>query len=257
MMNDVQELLDQYWAWVKDKTTLRQVNDWLEITTPHLDRHNDYLQIYIKSHESGFTLSDNGYILDDLEMSGCGIDMSKPSKRRTLLDMTLNGFGIRRNENRLEVSASPDNFPVRKHNLVQAMLAVNDLFYLATPWVSSLFYEDVVAWLDHTDIRYTPTIKLSGRSGYDHVFDFVIPKSREQPERVVKAINQPNRQTVQSLVFAWSDTKENRTPESRAYALLNDTERQVAANVMEALREYGVRGIPWSDREHVLLELAA
>jgi len=32
------------------------------------------------------------------------------------------------NDGRLEIQASPDNFAVRKHNLVQAMLAVNDLF---------------------------------------------------------------------------------------------------------------------------------
>jgi hypothetical protein len=41
------------------------------------------------------------------------------------------------------VHASPDNFPSRKHSLVQAMLAVNDMFYLAVPMVTSLFYEDV------------------------------------------------------------------------------------------------------------------
>ena len=32
-------------------------------------------------------------------------------------------------------------------SLLQAMLAVNDMFYLAVPMVASLFYEDVVAWL--------------------------------------------------------------------------------------------------------------
>ena len=256
MTNDVQELLDQYWAWLKEKTTLRQVNGWVEITTPHLDRHNDCLQIYAKRQNGGFILSDDGYVLDDLEMSGCGVDTSRPSKRRELLDMTINGFGIKRNGNRLEVNTSPDRFPVRKHNLVQAMLAVNDLFFLATP-VSRLFREEVVAWLDQADVRYTPTVKFSGRSGYDHVFDFVIPKSKSRPERVVKAINQPNRQTVQSLVFAWGDTKEYRTPESRAYALLNDAERQVAENAMVALREYDVHGISWSNREHALAELAA
>ena len=256
MTNEVQTLLEEYRRWLKEKTTLRQVNGWVEITTPHLDRHNDCLQIYAKRHASGFTLSDDGYILDDLEMSGCGIDISRPSKRRTLLDMTLGGFGIKRNGNRLEVTTSPADFPVRKHSLLQAMLAVNDLFYLATP-VPRLFREEVVAWLDSADVRYTPTVKFAGRSGYDHVFDFVIPKSRNQPERVVKAINQPNRQTIQSLVFAWGDTKENRTPESRAYALLNDSEQQVAENAMAALREYDVHGISWSSRDRALPELAA
>src|SRR5215472_10093916 len=56
------------------------------------------------------------------------------------------------------------NFPVCKHNLIQAMLALNDLFYLAKPVVESLFFEDVVAWLDGNDVRYTPKVKFTGTS---------------------------------------------------------------------------------------------
>ena len=97
----------------------------------------------------------------------------------------------------LEVQTSPENFPARKHNLIQAILAVNDLFYLASPIVESLFFEDVVAWLEANDIRYTPKVKFTGTSGFDHLFDFVIPKSpRKQPERIVQAINRPTRDTA-------------------------------------------------------------
>jgi len=44
MINEIQKLLDQYLAWLKEKTTLSQVKDWIEITTPYLDRHNDICQ---------------------------------------------------------------------------------------------------------------------------------------------------------------------------------------------------------------------
>ncbi|MGH2457697.1 MAG: DUF1828 domain-containing protein [Chloroflexota bacterium] len=152
-MNEVQTLLDQYWAWLRDKTTLRQINDLVEITTPYLDRHNDHLQIYARRRDGGFILTDDGYVLQDLEQSGCRID---GQKRQGLLKMTLSGFGVRLDDQALEVRASSENFALRKHNLIQAMLAVNDLFYLASPMVASLFYEDVVAWLDLADIRYTP-----------------------------------------------------------------------------------------------------
>ena len=254
MTNSIQQLIDQYWAWLKDRTILREVNGWVEITTPHLDRHNDYIQIYAQREGESITLTDDGYVLDDLEISGCNIDTPK---RQALLDLTLKGFGVRHTRGRLEVTASPENFPLQKHNLIQAMLAVNDLFYLATPMVSNLFFEDVVSWLDQSDIRYTPKIKLPGRSGYDYVFDFVIPKSRQQPERILNAITQPSRQTATLFVFAWSDTRENRSPDSRAYALLNDTEHRVAEPVLHALREYDIRPIAWSERERAMSELAA
>ena len=61
----------------------------------------------------------------------------------------------------------------------------------------------------------------------------------------------------QATAFAWIDTKEVRSPESRAYAILNDSERGVALTVMDALLSYDVRSIPWSRREEVVEELTA
>ncbi len=137
------------------------------------------------------------------------------------------------------------------------MLAVNDLFYLASPVIASLFHEDVAAWLDGANIRYTPSVKFSGKSGYDHRFDFVIPKSTNQPERVLRAINRPSRNTAQRAVFSWIDTKEVRSPDSRAFAILNDSEQSISENILESMRQYDVNPILWSNRKEVREELAA
>jgi hypothetical protein len=242
MIQDIQKLLDEYLAWLKDKTQLRQIEQWVEITTPYLDRHNDYIQIYARKANGDYTLTDDGYTIGDLEQSGC--KLSSP-KRQDLLKMTLNGFGVQMVDQRLEVRASNDNF------------ALNDMFYMALPMVASLFYEDVVAWLDLHEIRYTPKVKFTGKSGYDHLFDFVIPKSRYQPERILQAINRPNRDTAQVVAFSWIDTKEVRPTDSKAYAVLNDSEQKISAAVTDALRNYDVQPIPWRDRDQVLEELAA
>jgi len=254
MIEDIQQLLDNYVAWLRDKTTLRQLEEWVEITTPYLDRHNDCLQIYARRVNGGHVLTDDGYTIGDLEQSGCKL---QSPKRQDLLKMTLNGFGVQLRENALEVHASNENFGLRKHNLVQAMLAVNDMFYLAVPMVSSLFYEDVVAWLDLHEVRYTPKVKFTGKTGYDHLFDFVIPKSKRAPERILQTINRPSRETAQSVAFAWIDTKEVRSQESRVYAILNDSEQALSTTVLDALQSYDVQPVPWSKREDILEELAA
>ncbi|HPJ69057.1 MAG TPA: DUF1829 domain-containing protein [Desulfobacteraceae bacterium] len=254
MINEIQNLLDQYVRWLKDKTALRQVEDWIEITTPYLDRHNDYLQIYVKRENGGYILTDDSYTIEDLKRSGCELESKK---RSDLLTLTLNGFGVKLVQNALVMHASSDNFPLKKHNLVQAILAVNDLFYLAVPMVASLFLEDVTSWLNLSDIRYTPKVKFTGKSGYDHLFDFVIPASRKQPERVLQAINRPSRETAQSVAFSWIDTKEVRPENSRAYALLNDSEHIPSVSVIDALKNYDVNPILWSRREEVREELAA
>ncbi len=254
MIEEIRNLIDNYLVWLKDKTVLRQVKDFVEITTPYLDRHNDYLQVYAKRQNGTYLLTDDGYVLEDLQQSGCKLESPK---RQALLKITLNGFGVQMNEGRLEIHASPDNFALRKHNLLQAMLAVNDLFYLAVPMVLSLFFEDVVAWLDLCEIRYTPKVKFTGKSGYDHLFDFVIPKSRTHPERILHTINRPSRETAETLAFSWIDTKEVRPSDSRAYALLNDSERTISTAVADALRSYEVNPILWSRRDEARQELAA
>ena len=254
MTEEIQALLDQYWEWLRDKTTLRQVNGWVEITTPYLDRHNDRMQIYAIRRDGGYLLADGGYVLDDLEQSGCRID---GGRREALLAMTLNGFGVRRAENQLQVNATKSSFALRKHNLLQAMLAVNDMFYLAPPTVANLFHEDVVEWLDASNVRYTPNVKFTGASGYDHLFPFVIPKSNAQPERILRPITSPRRDSAQAMAFSWIDTRDVRPSESRAYAILNDSEKVVSAAVLDAMRSYEVNPILWSEREAALPELAA
>ena len=253
---EIQLLLNDYQIWLKEKTTLRQVDDsWIEITTPYLDRHNDALQIYARAQNGAYILSDDSYTIRDLEASGCNLDTAK---RKELLRLTLNGFGVSLNEDALEVRSTPERFPSRKHSLIQAMLAVNDLFYLASPIVQSLFFEDVVAWLDSSEIRYTPKPKFMGTSGFDHLFDFVIPKSpRNQPERILQAINKPTRDSAESFIYAWNDTREIRSLESKAYAVLNDNEQPVSSGVLDAFRNYKIEPVLFSRRQEVVAELAA
>ena len=194
MIAEVEGLIDQYLAWLRDRTAIREIDaEWVEITTPYLDRHNDYLQVYARRTSDGYLLSDGGYIVTDLRMSGCDLDTPK---RHGLLMMTLNGFGVRLEEGSLQVEAGQDDFPLKKHSLLQAMLAVNDLFYTAVPWVRSLFLEDVTTWLDTIEARYTPEVKFTGKTGFDHVFHFVIPRSSRYPERLVHAVTAPTRQAA-------------------------------------------------------------
>ena len=100
MIQDIQKLLDDYTAWLRDKTSLREVADWVEITTPYLDRHNDYIQIYAKKANGSFVLTDDGYTIGDLEQNGCKLNSPK---RQDLLKMTLNGFGVQLHGDALEV----------------------------------------------------------------------------------------------------------------------------------------------------------
>ena len=190
---ECQKLIDAYLDWLRRGIAVEEVDGACELTTPFLDRHNDHLQVYAVKRNGNIVLSDDGYILSDLRTSGLEVDTPK---RKMVLESVLNGLGVRKEDNQLMVEASAKNLGQRLHSLVQAMLAVNDMFVMAQPHVVSFFWEDVRLFLDSHEIRYTSRVKLAGKSGYDHGIDFLIPKSRTRPERILQAIAAPKRDNI-------------------------------------------------------------
>lgn len=255
---ECQKLIDSYVDWLRQGLSVEEVGGSFELTTPFLDRHNDHLQVYATRRNGNIVLSDEGYILSDLRTSGLEVDTPK---RKLVLDSVLNGLGVRVENSQLLVEASAKNLGQRLHSLVRAMLAVNDLFVMAQPRVASFFFEDVRAFLDSHHVRYTERVKLAGRSGYDHGVDFLIPKSRSRPERIIQAIAAPKRENIFAYLWTLSDTRAARTSDStqeaEAYAFLNDQEQSVGGDVIEALNACRVIPAVWSQRSEYVQALAA
>ncbi len=88
-----------------------------------------------------------------------------------------------------------------------------------------------------------------GKTGYTQHFDFAIPATKNQPERILRAINDPNRDNISSLIFSWNDTRKSRPPKSTAIAVLNDTEQKLRDDNINALIEYDIRVVPWTKKE--------
>lgn len=245
LMSEVHSMMDSYFAWLKSETELKKAEgDWVEIETPHLDRHNDYMSVYLRrSGREKYELSDGGAILQDLEMSGFSID-TKPRKR--ILDEKLTAFGVRMEGGAICVNTSRLDFPTKKHSLIQAMAAVNDIFSAPASYTGTLFFEDVQNWLDDNDVRYLPNVKISGKSGYDHMFDFSIPHSRRAPDRFLQAISSPSKDIVSKTIFSWLDIQEARE-NSRLFIVLNDQKKKIPAGVLVAMENYELQHAGWND----------
>jgi hypothetical protein len=253
---ECQKLIDAYVGWLRQGLSAAEIGEACELTTPFLDRHNDHLQVYATRRNGNIILSDDGYILSDLRTSGLEVDTPK---RRMILDSVLKGLGVRAENEQLLVEASPANLGQRLHSLVQAMLAVNDMFVMAQPRVASFFFEDVRNFLDSHDVRYTPRVKLAGKSGYDHGVDFLIPKSRKRPERILQAIAAPKKENIFAYLWTLNDTRAARSGEAQAeaYAFLNDQEQEVGGDIVEALNVWDVVPAKWSQRSQYVEALAS
>lgn len=247
-------LIEAYITWLRGGLKAETLDHACELTTPFLDRHNDHLQIYAIKRNGRIELNDDGYIMSDLRSAG--MEFNSP-KRKEVLQSLLSGLGVHVDGNVLKVEASPKNVGQRIHSLVQAMLAVNDMFVMAQPRIESFFWEDVRDFLDDHDIRYSSRVKLAGRSGFDHAIDFLIPRSRLRPERFLQAINNPVKTSITNYVFSISDVREVRGGEPEAFAFLNDRDRSVGGDMLEALEAYEVNPVLWSEKERYLESLMA
>lgn len=256
LKQELESLVSDYFNWLKEETRLKtfeEYEDYVSISTPHLDRHNDFLEIVVTRSDTGFELSDDGYVLGDLEASGCPINTPK---RKTILDEVLYGFGVSLDHDVMSVQANYENFAYRKHSLIQAMLAVNDMFFTASTHVKSFFFEDVRDWLHENDIFAIEGANFTGKSGFSHKFDFTIPRSPRYSERYISTINNPNTQAAKNIIMAWEDTRPARPENAKAYVFLNDqADKPVSVNVANALREYDMVAVSWQSRQQVVGEL--
>jgi hypothetical protein len=249
----MKDLIESYTNWLRQKINYREINGHFEVTTPFINHINDKIQFYLKrDSRDRIIMTDDGDTINNLEMAG--VDISSPSRQKELHSI-LNGFGVMLKGNELTIMATPTTFPMRKHSFIQAMMAVDDLFILASPKVESFFLEDVTNFLQQNSIRFSPNIILQGKSSFQHKFDFLIPASDKAPERIIKAVASPRKQNIIAQLFAFKDTKQARNNEG--IIILNDLEKEVSPDVIQAIEEYGIEDLSWKNKESWLERLAA
>ncbi|WP_395476628.1 DUF1828 domain-containing protein [Rickettsia endosymbiont of Pantilius tunicatus] len=91
------------------------------LTTQYLDQRNDYLQIYLIAEEQGYTLTDDGWILDDIK------HLANYDENQELIAQILQKLDIRRNEDEIYVKIDLANLTKAKDNFIRAICAINEI----------------------------------------------------------------------------------------------------------------------------------
>ena len=248
------ELKEKYISWLEDEISVNKIGEYLEVTSPFLDRYNDYLQVYAKiQNDNEIIITDDSYTINNLKMSG--IDFNS-AKRKQLLNTFINKYRIDLKDDELFVKTDIDDFPRKILFLMQAMLNIDDMFMLSQNKVASIFLDDVTNFLDEKEIFYSKDVNFIGKSGFLYSYEYLIQRSKTQPERLCKVINNPNKQNFQNIIFMWNDTKETRNCESKLIVFLND-ENKIDSNVIDGFKNYNVDTIPWSRKDDYIKLLRA
>jgi hypothetical protein len=244
---NIQKMIDDYANWLKSEIMVAQYGEYFELTTPYLDRFNDYLQIYVKQEADGnIFLTDDGYIIGNLLSSG--MSFKKGSRRSMMLNRIINNFSMQLQGNAITTKATVCNFPQKKHQMVQAMLAIDDMFELTPGNVKEFFVEDIETFFNANDIYYSRDFSLLGKTGSIYTYEFHFQRTREKAERFCKAINHVNESKRNLTIFNWIDTQEKRNNDGELIVIIND-EHEVSQNDIEAFHNYAITPVLFSRRQ--------
>lgn len=249
-MTWINTMLDQYYSFLKDKTVVSENpnNDWIQISTPFLGQFNDTIDIYAKKEAGKILLSDDGETIQNLSLSG--LEINRSPKRKEILEHILLNYGVELDDDELLIEANELNFPQKKLNLLSAITETNDLFYLAKHTVASVFREDVKSFFDEQQLVYTPYFISKGSTGLEFTFDFQI--ASRQTELVIKSFNSINKMNLPHFLFTWNDIKKVREKQTGkglvGLAIINDYEREIKGDLLDALTNEGASYILWSQR---------
>ena len=249
-MSWVNPLIQEYYSWLKSKTVIipDEKTEWVAIQTPFIGLFNDVIEMYAQKKGERIILSDNGETFHNLDL--VGISLKRSSERKNLAERILLNYGIQQQGLELITETTAQNFAQKKHNFLSAILELNDLYVLSENNVASIFKEDVRTYLDSQKIIYTPDFISKGSTGLEFMFDFQI--AGRENELVLKSFNTINKQTLGSFLFSWDDIKSVREKVSKknvaAIAVLNNEEKPIKVEYLEALKAKKANYIIWSDR---------
>ena len=249
-MSWIDELIEEYFKFLKDKTSIHtdEITGWSVISTPYLGIFNDTIELFIKKNNGKILLSDDGKTIHNLDLVGANINRSP--RRKEILDKIFLNYGISSKGDEIITEATEKDFPQKKHNLISAIVEVNDLYTLAKHTIATIFKEDVQQYLDEQEIVYTPQFISKGSTGLEFTFDFQI--AYKQKEIVIKSFNNINKLNLPNFLFSWEDIKTAREKVTQknviGLAIINNEEKEIKHEYLDALTSKGADYILWTDR---------
>lgn len=232
-MDKAKKLSNVYFDWIKKEVEFKNVDkNYVSINTPFVDNNYDNVEIYASFiNDDTVEVSDFGFTLYNLEEQGMKITPRFKTGWK-IFENILNDFGVTNNQGTLIIKTSLDRFPVAKTRLLQAIMRINDIYYLNKNNVTESFNEIISKFFKSRNILFTPSFEIPNFSGASSHFDFSIPNKSDK-ERVVKTVSRPNDVNAAKIFnFDVRATKDTRS--SKFILLVNNLKEKDLNSALKA-----------------------
>ncbi len=247
---EIEKLIHDFAKWVKDETQIEIKGDYAVIDTPFMDPLNDLIQLYLKKRDGdSWVLSDMGHTLQNLKLMEVKIDRVYP-----IIQEIRRINGVQLEDGEILTEFKTKDFAQKKFDLLNAIIHISDLYELRSSGRINIFKQIVLEFFEEESIPITPDIRITGKTGLNHHFDFAIPKLNGKPEKLAKIINSPTKKVVETFLFELVDVRAMRKPGTKGLAVLND-EKPVSSDLIVAMKETDVIPGEWSKKKNFINQL--
>lgn len=251
----IDQLKQEYLEWTQKKLKFERNDGFVEIVTPFVDMHHDYVSLFCSKESNGYKLSDDGYLIN--ELNDLGVDVTKSSKRNQFFTMTLNIFGISFDSSTSELYVkfhTLSEYPERQQRLIQCVMRVSDMLLTSRNRVISFFTEDIANYFLENDVFFNESASFIGRSGRGQTFDFALPRTKRVKPKLIKAINNPTSESYKDPLLSFIDVQETKSDHG-FLVVANDTNIAISDKFVQSLENYNIKVLPWSDRNKWVEEI--
>lgn len=203
-------LIDTYLDWYKKKITVKELENAEQIITPYVNHINDRISIFIEFLDNdNIRLSDDGITFDELDLMSLNIDTET---RKKLIADTLLKYSLTLDNGIISTVAENINeFPQKKHNLIQAILSIYDLLMTNRTNVKGIFKAEALTFFFENDFGGNAGVKFTGESGIDYLIDYSLGATTKRPNTIIKLQNNVEFANVTEQVFIAQDLKNEPT----------------------------------------------
>ncbi|HLS08003.1 DUF1828 domain-containing protein [Lentibacillus sp.] len=251
----IDQLKKEYLEWTQQRIRLEESNEFVEIITPFVDMHHDYISLFFINESEKYKLTDDGYVIDELE--SLGVDVGTSQKRNQFFKSTLNVFGINFDKATSELYVEFNNlseYPEAQQRLIQCVMRVSDMMLTSRNRIISFFTEDIANFFLDKDVFFNESPSFIGRSGRNQTFEFALPKSKKVKPKLIKAVNNPTPDAFRDPLLAFIDVQQTKSDHG-FIVLANDVNAELSSQFVEPLKNYNINVLPWSDRENWVNDL--
>ena len=247
---EINSIVNEYLKWIKENTKIKNKNGIDVITTPFALSNNDLIDIIVKKNNNEIILSDDGETLFNLEISGVNI-----VKRKEIFEKFLRSYGLNKtSEDEIIKKSSYQNIGRDINDFIQGILSIDDMFLTSSNNVKHFFKEDVALFFEKNDFYPSPDIKLVGKNNLEYNIDYIITRTKNKKEKLIRVINSNNKDKIISAIFAFEDLEERN---SENIIIFNNTERELSNELEEVLKKKKIEVLNWTQKEKWIKEMIA